>query len=99
MKKTDLRFLTLPAFLPPLPLADITQMSDLITIVGFIVGVCLIVAYAYAVVTIISALIGDKHDGTWKFGLIRGGAIFLAAGVVTIIMAKALGQTVKPVFQ
>jgi hypothetical protein len=90
--------------LPTLPslsavLADITQMSDLITIVGFIAGVALIIAYPYAVITIISALIGDKHDGTWKYGLIRGGAIFVAAGVVTIIMVKALGQTVKPIFQ
>ena len=80
-------------------LADITSMSDLITIVGFVTGVSLIIAYPYAVITIVSALIGDKHDGTWKYGLIRGCAIFLAAGIVTVIMAKILGQTVKPVFQ
>jgi hypothetical protein len=90
--------------LPNLPslsavLADITSMSDLITIVGFIVGVALVIAYPYAVITIISSLLADKHDGTWKFGLIRGGAIFVAAGIVTIIMVKALGQTVKPIFQ
>ena len=92
-----MRPLTLPPF--SAVLADITSMNDLILIVGFIVGVALIIAYPYAVITIISALIGDKHDGTWKFGLIRGGAIFVAAGVVTIIMFKALGQTVKPIFQ
>ena len=65
----------------------VNTMADLKNAVGHGLGIIVILAYVYAVILIIMALLQDRGDGSWKYSLARGIGIFAATGVANILLA------------
>jgi hypothetical protein len=66
---------------------SVNTMADLKNAVGHGLAIIVIVAYVYAVVLIIMALLQDRGDGSWKYSLARGIGIFAATGIANILLA------------
>ncbi len=63
----------------------VTTIQALETAVGHTLGIIMVLAYVYAAIVILSALIQERGDGTWKMGLVRGIGIFATTGIVQIL--------------
>ena len=68
-------------------LAQVNTMADLKSAVGHGLGVVVILSYVYAVIMIISACIMERGDGSWKYSLAKGIALFAATGFANILLA------------
>lgn len=83
-----------------LPLAQtVNTITDLKNAVGHGIGIIVILGYLYAVILIISSLIQERGDGSWKYALARGVALFGAVGIANILLAIFFpGQNIVPSF-
>ena len=73
----------------------VNTMADLKTAVGHGLGIIVIISYVYAVILIIMACVQERGDGSWKYALARGIALFAATGVANILLAMFFpGQTI-----
>jgi hypothetical protein len=63
----------------------VTTMQTLEVAVGHGIGILVVISYAYAVILIIQSLIAERGDGSWKYALARGIALFAATGIVQIL--------------
>jgi hypothetical protein len=63
----------------------VTTMQALEVAIGHAIGIVIVIAYCYAIIVLISALLQERGDGTWKMGIIRAIGIFAAAGIVQIL--------------
>ena len=78
---------------------SVNTMADLKTAVGKGLGIIVIIAYIYAVVMIIMSLIQERGDGSWKYSLAKGIALFGATGICNILIAIFFpGQSIGPNF-
>ena len=69
------------------------------TAIGHALGVVIIISYVYAVVMIIMALISERGDGSWKYALAKGVALFGATAICNILMGIFFpGTTITPAF-
>ena len=69
-----------------LPLAQtVTTMQGLMTAVGRGLGIIVVISFVYAVVMIIMSLIAERGDGSWKYSLAKGIALFAATGICQIL--------------
>jgi hypothetical protein len=64
---------------------SVTTMGNLETAIGHGLGIIIVIAYAYAVVMIIMSLIQERGDGSWKYSLAKGIALFASTGIVQIL--------------
>lgn len=64
---------------------SVMSMDTLKTAVGHGLGIIIVIAYAYAVVMIIMSLIQERGDGSWKYSLAKGIALFGSTGIVQIL--------------
>jgi hypothetical protein len=65
----------------------VTTMQNLMQAVGHGLGIVVVISYAYAAIMIIMACIQERGDGTWKYALARGIALFGATGIANILFA------------
>jgi hypothetical protein len=74
----------------------VNTMADLKSAVGHGLGIIVIISYMYAVILIIiMACVQERGDGSWKYALARGIALFAATGVANILLAMFFpGQTI-----
>jgi hypothetical protein len=73
----------------------VNTMADLKNAVGHGLGIIVIISYVYAVILIIMACVQERGDGSWKYALPRGIALFAATGVANILLAMFFpGQTI-----
>ena len=73
----------------------VNTMADLKTAVGHGLGIVVIIRYVYAVILIIMACVQERGDGSLKYALARGIALFAATGVANILLAMFFpGQTI-----
>ena len=80
---------------PFLAQSAVNTMADLKTAVGHGLGIIVIISYVYAVILIIMACVQERGDGSWKYALARGIALFAATGVANILLAMFFpGQTI-----
>jgi hypothetical protein len=77
----------------------INTMQDLESAVGFGVGIVMILSYAYGVILIIQGLLSERGDGSWKYTLAKGIALFASTGIVNLLFAHFFpGQTIPVSF-
>jgi hypothetical protein len=77
----------------------VTNMQGLETAVGHGLGIVIIISYVYATVMIIMSLIAERGDGSWKYALAKGIALFGATGICNILLAVFFpGVTIIPSF-
>jgi hypothetical protein len=80
-------------------LAQINTMQDLESAVGFGVGIIMILSYAYGVILIIQGLLSERGDGSWKYTIAKGIALFASTGVVNLLFGHFFpGQTIPVSF-
>jgi hypothetical protein len=73
----------------------VTTMQGLIQAIGHGLGIVVIISYLYAVILIIMSLLQERGDGSWKYSLAKGVALFGATGICNILMAIFFpGQTI-----
>ena len=78
---------------------SVNTITDLKTAVGKGLGVIIILGYLYAVILIISSLIAERGDGSWKYALAKGIALFGAVGICNILFGIFFpGQSIVPSF-
>jgi hypothetical protein len=65
----------------------VNTMADLKTAAGHGLGIIVIISYIYAAVMIIMSLIAERGDGSWKYSLAKGIALFGATGICNILLA------------
>ncbi len=63
----------------------VTTMANLETAIGHALGIVVIISYCYAVIMIIMSLIQERGDGSWKYSLAKGIALFGATGICQIL--------------
>ena len=73
----------------------VNTMADLKAAVGHGLGIVVILSYIYAVILIIQGCIAERGDGSWKYTLAKGVALFGATGIANILLAMFFpGQTI-----
>ena len=73
----------------------VNSMQDLKNLIGHGLGIVVIVSYLYAVILIIQGCIAERGDGSWKYTLAKGIALFAATGIANILLAMCFpGQTI-----
>jgi hypothetical protein len=65
----------------------VNTMADLKNAVGHGLGIVVILSYVYAVILIIMACVSERGDGSWKYSLAKGIALFAATGFANILLA------------
>jgi hypothetical protein len=66
---------------------SVNTMADLKNAVGHGLGIVVVIGYIYAVVMIVMSLIQERGDGSWKYSLAKGIALFGAVGICNILLA------------
>jgi hypothetical protein len=66
---------------------SVNTLADLKNAVGHGLGIVVILSYVYAAVMIIMSLIAERGDGSWKYALAKGIALFGATGICNILLA------------
>jgi hypothetical protein len=75
----------------------VTSMQSLIQAIGHGLGIVVILSYVYAAVMIIMSLIAERGDGSWKYSLAKGIALFGATGICNILLAVFFPGQVMPI--
>jgi hypothetical protein len=64
----------------------VNTMADFKNAVGHGLGIIVIISYVYAAVMIVMSLIAERGDGSWKYSLAKGIALFGATGICNILL-------------
>lgn len=68
------------------PGGGIIDMATLRTALGTVLGLVMYFAFIYGVVLIVTAVVGDRASGEWKFTLAKGAGLMAASAVMNILM-------------